>query len=155
MWTPRMTGAALGLALLAGPAQAGEIAPRDVVIGADLEVAAPVTDARARAFRGLQVFIDRKRGNCVACHTNFDVAAMQFLGDVGPSLDWVGDRLSPAKLRAIIVDAKKVFGEGTVMPAFYSTRGGARVREDLRGTPVLTAQEVEDLVAYLSELRRR
>jgi sulfur-oxidizing protein SoxX len=151
----RCLHAALAAALcLCLPAGADEIPPGAVAPDADLEIKTPLTDAEADAFRGLEVFVDRKRGNCVACHSNFDVAAMQFLGEIGPNLDWVGDRLSPAQLRAIVVDPKTVYGAQTIMPAFYSDRGGARVLEKFRGKPILTAQEVEDVVAYLSELSR-
>lgn len=152
-----MAGRRIGALLLAtvgGGACAGEVAPEAVVFSDGLTVEAPLTGEPGDGFRGLQVFIDRKRGNCVACHTNFDVAAMQFLGEIGPSLDWVGERWSRAELRAILVDPKRVFGARTIMPAFYTGRGGFRTAEEFVGKPILTAQEVEDVVAYLSELRR-
>ncbi|MEM7530309.1 MAG: sulfur oxidation c-type cytochrome SoxX [Pseudomonadota bacterium] len=130
-----------------------EIAPEDVIITDDFTVVERLTETPGKPFRGLEVFIDRKRGNCVACHTNFDVEAMQFLGEIGPSLDWIGDRMKPEEIRAILVDPKRVFGEQTIMPAFYTTEHGARTLEEFKGKPILTAQEIEDVVAYLSELR--
>lgn len=150
----RFTAMVLAAAALAAPASGEEIAPNEVAMTGALTVEAPLTATPGDAFRGLQVFIDRKRGNCVACHTNFDVKAMQFLGEIGPSLDWVGDRWSAAQLRAMIVDAKRVFGEQTIMPAFYVSEGGFRTLDKFEGKPILTAQEVEDVVAYLSELKK-
>ena len=128
------------------------VAPNEVVITDDYSVVTPLTNELPDAFRGLEVFVDRKLGNCVACHTNFDVAAMQFLGEIGPNLDWIGDRLSEDELRAIMVDSKVIFGSGTVMPAFYSARPGFRTLEAFQDKTILTALQVEDVVAYLSSL---
>ena len=147
--------AGLGTALVLGvsPARAQDvIPPADVVITDDYRVETPLTTAQPDPFRGLEVFIDRKLGNCVACHTNFDVAAMQFLGEIGPNLDWIGDRYSEEEIRAIMVDSKVVLGSGTVMPAFYTAREGFRTLEAFKGKTILTALQVEDVVAYLSSL---
>ena len=148
-----MASAAAWLVLAAGQMQAQEVvAPSDVVITEDFRVITPLTNELPDAFRGLEVFIDRKLGNCVACHTNFDVAAMQFLGEIGPNLDWIGDRLSEENIRAIMVDSKAALGAGTVMPAFYTARAGNRTLEAFQGKTILTALQVEDIVAYLSSL---
>jgi L-cysteine S-thiosulfotransferase len=56
-------------------------------------------------------------------------------------------------LRAIVTDAKQVFGPQTVMPGFYSLHVGVDVRKDLIGKTILSAQQVEDVVAYLSTLK--
>jgi sulfur-oxidizing protein SoxX len=56
-------------------------------------------------------------------------------------------------LRAIVSDSKKVFGSETVMPGFYSLNVGVNVRKDLVGKTILTAQQVEDVVAYLETLK--
>jgi sulfur-oxidizing protein SoxX len=128
------------------------IPPAEVVISDYGSVDTPLTDERADPFRGLEVFVDRKLGNCVACHTNFDVAAMQFLGEIGPNLDWIGDRLTEGEIRAILVDSKIVFGDQTIMPAFYTSRVEHRVLEAFNGKTILTALQVEDVVAYLSSL---
>jgi sulfur-oxidizing protein SoxX len=80
-------------------------------------------------------------------------AKEQFHGNVAPALDGVADRWSEAELRAIVVDAKRVFSEETVMPAFYSLEVGINVRKDLAGKTILTAQQVEDVVAYLTTLK--
>ena len=138
---------------LAGQVFAQDVTPpADVIISDVGTVDAPVSNEIPNAFRGLEVFIDRKLGNCVACHTNFDVAAMQFLGEIGPNLDWIGDRLTEGELRAILVDPKAVFGSHTVMPAFYTARPGNRTLESFQGKTILTAIQIEDVVAYLSSL---
>ncbi len=141
------------LSLLVGPASAQEVTPpADVIITDDFRIEAPLTSEIPDAFRGLEVFVNRKLGNCVACHSNFDVAAMQFLGEIGPNLDWIGDRYTEAEIRAILVDSKVVLGSGTVMPAFYTSREGFRILEAFKGKTILTALQVEDVVAYLSSL---
>jgi sulfur-oxidizing protein SoxX len=145
--------AGTSLTLIIGAAQAQEIVPPDkVVITDDYRVLTPLTSETPDPFRGLQVFVNRKLGNCVACHTNFDVAAMQFLGEIGPNLDWVGDRLTEEEIRAILVDSKVVFGEGTIMPAFYTSRENFRTLEGFKGKTILTPLQVEDVVAYLVSL---
>lgn len=138
----------------AGGALAEEIPPGEVEVTDDLTIEQSLTGEPGDAFAGLEVFIDRKLGNCVACHTNFDVKAMQFLGNIGPSLDWTGERLTEAEIRAILVNPKVVFGEQTIMPAFYSLEHGARTAEQFQGKPILTAEQIENVVAYLSSLRR-
>jgi sulfur-oxidizing protein SoxX len=136
-------------------ARAEVITPaEDVVWQDDSMVPKPVINRRGKAFRGLEVFVDRRRGNCVACHSNTDVQAMQFLGNLGPNLDGVAGRYSRGELRGIVVDAHRTFGEDTIMPGFYVKRWGARTPEKLQNKTILSAQEIEDLVAYLMELQR-
>src|SRR3546814_14565870 len=75
--------------------------------------------------------LDRKLGNCLACHANSDLSEQLFHGGVGPSLDGAGERWTPEQLRAIVVDSKAVFGEQSVMPGFYSLDVGVNVRKAL------------------------
>lgn len=102
---------------------------------------------------GREAFTNRKLGNCLACHMNSDLSDQQFHGEVGPSLDGVASRWNEGQLRTIVVNAKAVFTEQTVMPGFYSLDVGEDVREDLIGKTILSAQQVEDIVAYLSTLK--
>ena len=74
-----------------------------------------------------------------------------FHGEVGPSLDGVGDRWNAAELRGIISNSKEMFPE-TIMPAFYIDSGYERPLEDFAGKSILSAQQVEDIVAYLLTL---
>ena len=105
------------------------------------------------AEHGKQVMIDRKLGNCLACHKVSTLADQPFHGEVGPPLDGVADRWSPAELRAIIVNPKHVFGEATIMPAFYRDSGFNRPMEKFEGKTILSAQQVEDVIAYLMTLK--
>lgn len=102
---------------------------------------------------GRKIFANKKLGNCLACHMNTDLENQLFHGEVGPSLDGVASRWSEGQLRTIIVNAKAVFTSETVMPGFYSLELGADVRKDLIGKTILSAQEVEDVVAYLVTLK--
>lgn len=128
--------------------------PEAVVLTSDNRIELPLTTATPDPFRGLEAFVNVKLGNCVACHTNFDVAAMQFLGEIGPDLNWIGDRLSVEELRAIVVDPKAAISPDTIMPAFYTPRPGFRTLENFEGKTILTANQVEDIVAYLSSLSK-
>ncbi|MEI2386766.1 sulfur oxidation c-type cytochrome SoxX [Breoghania sp. JC706] len=147
-------GLAVGAALLgSGIALAGTIAPEAVRIE-DMELSRPLTDTPGDPAKGRDVFADRKLGNCLACHANKDLSNELFHGDVGPSLDGVAQRWSPAQLRAIVVNSKTVLGEATVMPGFYSLDVGADVAEEFAGKTILSAQDVEDVVAYLTTLKQ-
>lgn len=94
----------------------------------------------------------------MACHEVSALNNAPFHGNVGPSLDGVGDRWSAAELRSIIVNAKVMY-EGTVMPSFYRVSGFYRPGDGYTGkaateiAPLLTAQQVEDVVAFLGTLK--
>jgi sulfur-oxidizing protein SoxX len=102
--------------------------------------------------KGREIAIHRKKGNCLACHT-MPVPEQPFHGEVGPDLSDVGSRLSEGELRLRIVNPK-YFNPNTIMPAFYKTEGLHRVAKKWQGKPMLTAQEVEDVVAYLMTLKK-
>lgn len=127
-------------------------APADVEIK-DLSVEKPLTGDAGSAESGREIFANRKLGNCLACHANSDMSDQLFHGEVGPTLDGVAGRWNEGQLRTILVNAKAVFTEQTVMPGFYSLEVGEDVREDLVGKTILTAQQIEDLVAYLATLK--
>lgn len=103
---------------------------------------------------GRKILADRKLGNCLACHTVSDMSEHPFQGDVGPTLDGVANRWAPEQLRAILVDAKMMFGDQTIMPGFYTLKVGVDVAEPFQGERILTAQQVEDVVAYLTTLTK-
>ncbi|WP_422368556.1 sulfur oxidation c-type cytochrome SoxX [Pelagibius sp.] len=142
----------LSLGVAAAAANAAAIKPQDVVIR-DAEVASSLTGSPGNPVEGSKWFKSRKLGNCLACHGNRDQIGEPFHGDIGPPLDGVADRYSEAELRAILVNAKSVFGPETIMPGFYRILEGQRVREEFQGKPVLTAVQVEDVIAYLKTLK--
>ena len=127
--------------------------PPDAVQIENLAVAESLIGQPGDAASGREIFYNKKLGNCLACHKNSDLSDQQFHGGVGPSLDGAASRWSEGQLRTIVINAKAVFTKETVMPGFYSLEVGADVREDLIGKTILSAQQVEDLVAYLVTLK--
>lgn len=141
------------LLTMAMAAQAAEIAPGDVVIGEDGAVATSLTGVAGDPAEGRKTFASRKLGNCLACHVNADLSEQLFHGEVGPMMDGVANRYSEAELRAIVVNAKVALSEGTIMPGFYTLDVGENVAEKFVGKTILTAKQVEDVVAYLATLK--
>ena len=101
--------------------------------------------------RGIAVFTERDQGHCVLCHAIGGLDA-DFQGDVGPALTGLGARLTPGQIRLRVADAQRIWPQ-TVMPSYYRTGGLHQVGRDYQGKPALTAQQIEDLVAYLSGLK--
>ncbi len=95
--------------------------------------------------------INRKKGNCLACH-NMPIPEQSFHGETGPDLNGVGSRYEIGELRLRVVDPK-VINPDTMMPAFYRADGYHRVAKKFQGKTILSAQEVEDLLAYLMTLK--
>lgn len=129
-----------------------DTAPAEVEIK-DLMIATPLTETPGDPAEGRKIFSNRKQGNCLACHANSEMSDHAFHGEVGPSLDGVASRWQEGHLRTILVNAKAVFSSETVMPGFYSLEVGENVRKDLIGKTILSAQQIEDLVAYLQQLK--
>ena len=111
----------------------------------------PLTDQPGDPANGRSVAIHRQKGNCLACHV-MPIPEQSFHGEIGPDLNGVGSRYDEGELRLRIVDAK-VINPDTIMPAFYRVTGFHLVLADFEGQPMLTAQEVEDVVAYLQTLK--
>jgi len=105
------------------------------------------------AERGLELMRASEKGNCSICHLVPGIGLPdEAQGNIGPSLEGVGARLTPAQLRAQIVDARAMNPE-TIMPPYGSIEGLVDVDKRYRGRPILTAGEITDIVAYLSSLR--
>jgi sulfur-oxidizing protein SoxX len=118
------------------------------------EIKSPLTSKAGDPKKGRKWFANRKFGNCLACHANKDMTAEQFHGEIGPSMDEVALRYSPSQLRAILVDARSVFGKQTIMPAFYTVDTGKRIAKKFKGKTILSGQQVEDIIAYLQTLKK-
>lgn len=138
-------------AAFAAMASADTVAPDDVAFDDYGAAAASLTGVAGDAANGRKLFANRKLGNCLACHQNDDYLEQSFHGEVGPSLNGAGDRWNEAELRGIVSNAKNTF-DGTIMPAFYRTSGFYRNMEKFDGKSILSAQDVEDVVAYLLTL---
>lgn len=141
-------GLCLVLILLAGCGRETALVPETLIEGDAVPLS--LTGAPGNAARGEMVFTDREGGHCVLCH-QVEALDAPFQGNLGPDLSQVGSRLNPGQLRLRIVDYQRVKPE-TVMPSYYRKHDLHQVEEVRRGQPVLTAQEVEDLVAYLATL---
>jgi sulfur-oxidizing protein SoxX len=137
---------------LSTAAFASEVAP-DAVEYADEGVTVSLTGVAGDPAAGAETFKSRKLGNCLACHANADMSGELFHGDVGPALDGVASRWEEPMLRAIVANSKQVFTDETIMPGFYSLKVGQHVTDDKAGQTILTAQQVEDVVAYLGTLK--
>jgi sulfur-oxidizing protein SoxX len=142
---------AIGLVLgLSTFAYGAEVAPSDVKFD-NGAVAESLTGAPGDAAEGRKAVVNRRQGNCVACHVISKESDQAFQGEIGPPLDGVAGRWTEAELRGILTNSKKTF-DGTIMPAFYSTENINRPLPDFAGKTILTAQQVEDVVAYLMTL---
>ncbi|MGV3629177.1 MAG: sulfur oxidation c-type cytochrome SoxX [Betaproteobacteria bacterium] len=110
----------------------------------------PLVQGQGDPARGRVVMAGRD-ANCLLCHA-VPESGERFMGNVAPPLSGVGARLSAAQLRLRVVDQSRL-NRDTVMPSYYRVSGLTRVAEAYRGKPILSAQQVEDVVAYLQTLR--
>jgi len=147
----------LAAGLLALPAAASQIAPAEVPWQDEIAIPVSLSGQPGDVENG-KVLMNKGSGNCIACHAVSALEELPFHGEIGPSLDGVADRWTEAELRGIIANAKKAF-PGTMMPAFYKVDEFIRPGEAYTGKPVegeveplLTAQQIEDVVAYLMTL---
>jgi len=138
-------------ALLAWAAPAGAADPPGAAAAAAQAMPRSLTGRPGDAARGRDIVLSRERGNCIACH-EVPAPDRRFHGDVGPSLDGIAARLGEAELRARLVDARRVT-PSSIMPAYHRVDGFRRVAAAYAGRPVLTAEEVEDVLAFLMTLR--
>ena len=110
----------------------------------------PLTDQPGDPERGRRIVLDRDGGDCTICHA-MPLPQREFHGTVGPPLDGIGRRTMAGVLRLRLVDAK-AFNPETIMPAYYKVEGLHRVLDRYRARPILTAQQIEDIIAYLLTL---
>lgn len=119
----------------------------------DYTIDAPLTDQAGDPAKGLQAFVGRKKGNCLACHAVEQLKDdYQFHGEVGPELTVIGEDYSTAELRLRVVGSK-FLNEDSIMPSFLQKTGYTRPDPKFDGKSILTPQEVEDIVAYLATLK--
>jgi sulfur-oxidizing protein SoxX len=117
-------------------------------------IAAPLGGLAGDASRGQAIVANRQVGLCVLCHQMPDALGVPvaFQGNLAPSIAGAGSRWNPAQLRLRIVDSRKL-NPDSIMPAYHRTEGLARVGAAWQGRPVLDAQQVEDVVAFLVTLK--
>ncbi|MCI4662591.1 MAG: c-type cytochrome [Neomegalonema sp.] len=106
----------------------------------------PLTDTPPDAERGRALFADINEAGCLSCHR------VSGMGGMGRALDGIADRVSPAALRLWLVNPK-IRQPQTSMPAYYEIAGQDPQAEDFTGEPRLSAQQIEDLIAFLTTLK--
>ena len=116
-------------------------------------IPASLTGAAGDPAHGRAVILDRRLGACLLCHTG-PFPEEKFQGSLAPDLSGAGLRWSEGQLRLRLVDATRLDPQ-TIMPPYYRVDGLTRVGERWRGKPILTAEQIEDVVAFLLTLRDR
>jgi sulfur-oxidizing protein SoxX len=138
----------LALALLATTPASAQLRSYEIVGDA---IPQSLTGAPGDAARGRAIVANRQLGLCLLCHSG-PIPEERFQGDLAPSLAGAGSRSSEGQLRLRIVDASRL-NSATIMPPYYRVDGLARAAANVRGKPLLSAEQVEDVVAYLATLR--
>jgi L-cysteine S-thiosulfotransferase len=110
-----------------------------------------LTGAPGDPARGRAIVASRQTGLCLLCHSA-PLPEEKFQGTIGPDLKGVGSRYTEGQLRLRIVDSSLAV-PGTIMPAYYRLGGLVRVAPAFRGRTVLTAEQIEDVVAFIKTLR--
>ena len=141
-----MLSAALALGSAACPAQEA-LVPYTVVGDA---IPKSLTGKPGDPVNGRAIVVKREN-TCLLCHSG-PFPDQRFQGDLSPTLKGTGSRWSEGELRLRLVDASRL-NPATIMPSYYRIDGLTRVAQNFRGKPVLTAEQIEDVVAYLMTLR--
>jgi sulfur-oxidizing protein SoxX len=110
-----------------------------------------LTEGKGDPVRGRTIVTNRQVGLCLLCHTG-PFPEERFQGNLAPDLRGAGARWTEGQLRLRIVDPRKL-NLDTIMPSYYVVGGLARVARPFRGKPILTAEQIEDVVAFLTTLR--
>lgn len=112
----------------------------------------PLTGKPGDPARGKALIADRDEGNCLACHS-IPIPEEPFHGTIGPDLRGIASRMSTGQMRLRMVNPK-IVNSKSMMPSYYITSGRHRVRADVRGRPILEAQDIEDILAFLKTMTR-
>lgn len=131
-----------------GAAAQQQIAPYVVANGA---IETPLDGLAGDATRGRAIVTNRQKGLCLLCHSG-PFPEERFQGNLAPSLAGAGSRSNEGELRLRMVDSRRI-NPASIMPAYLSTDGRNRVGPTFAGRPILSAQDVEDVVAFLKELK--
>ncbi len=115
-------------------------------------IAVSLTGTTGDAQRGRAIVANRNVGLCLLCHSG-PFPEERFQGNLAPPLNGAGSRLSEGQLRLRMVDSGRI-NPASIMPAYFRTEGLTRVAPAFAGKTVLSAEQVEDVVAYLQTLRK-
>lgn len=146
--TARAAMGAVLVVLLGGPCHADDLVSYRVEGNA---IAAPLTGKPGDATRGRAIVTNRTVGLCLLCHSG-PFPEERFQGNLAPDMRGAGTRWSTGELRLRMVDSHRL-NPDTIMPAYYKLDGLSRVAPAFRGKPLLTAEQIEDVVAFLATLR--
>ena len=113
----------------------------------------PLTSVPGDATKGRAIVASRQTGLCLLCHSG-PFPEERFQGNLAPDLSASVGHLSEGQLRARMVDPAR-FNPGTIMPAYYRTEGLTRVAPKFQGLPILSGQEIEDVIAFLLSLKTK
>jgi len=141
---------ALAVAVLGGAPARAEEALRPYTIVGDA-IPASLTGAPGDPARGKAIVLNRQVGLCLLCHSG-PFPEERFQGNMAPDLKGTGSRWSAGELRLRLVDARRLNPE-TIMPPYYVVDGMTRVARNFRGKPILSAEQIEDVVAFLATLK--
>jgi L-cysteine S-thiosulfotransferase len=111
----------------------------------------PLTDVAGDATRGRAIVVNRQQGLCLLCHSG-PFSEVREQGNLASNLEGAGSRWTPAQLRLRVADARRLDPQG-LMPSFFKTEGLSQVGPAWQGKTVLTAQEIEDVLAFLLTLK--
>lgn len=137
------------VAVLVLPARVGAEALRPAVIVGD-SIPTSLTGLPGDPVRGRAIVINRQT-TCILCHAGPFETRLQ--GDLAPDLAGSGSRWSEGQLRLRLVDAARL-NPATIMPSYYRVEGLQRVGAAWRDKAILSAEQIEDVVAYLMMLRQ-
>ena len=135
----RLAAALVAVGALTGTACADDGIPRSL------------TGAKGDPARGRAIVVNRQVGLCLLCHSG-PFPEERFQGNFAPDLSGAGKRSTEAQLRLRIADSSRI-NPATIMPAYHRSEGLVRVAPAWRGKPVLTAEQIEDVVAFLMTLK--
>jgi sulfur-oxidizing protein SoxX len=136
------------IAVVVRPASAEGLRP--YTVGGDA-IPVPLTGAKGDPARGRTIVANRQVGLCLLCHSG-PFPEEKFQGDLAPDLQGAGSRWSEGQLRLRIVDSSRL-NPDTIMPSYYRVEGLVRVAPAFARKPVLTEEQIEDVVAYLATLK--
>ena len=118
---------------------------------AQQEMTQPLQGLIGQADRGRALVSNKQKSLCLLCHQG-PIPEDRFQGNLAPDLCLIAQRLPAAQLRARIAHASQ-FNPKTIMPSYYRTEGLTRVLQSFKGQTILTAQEIEDVIAFLETLK--
>ncbi len=148
VWATAAVAVALTFSLAGAVGSQEALRPYTVVGDA---IPAPLTGSPGDPARGRAIVVNRQVGLCLLCHTG-PFPEERFQGDLAPDMTGAGKRWNEGQLRLRIVDASRLNAE-TIMPPYYRVRGLHRVAPNFRGKTILTAEQIEDVVAFLKTLQ--